>query len=111
MIPVAQMVYQSPYTATSLDCDLYMTQLDDYTEDAIRLGDPFFSSFLPVFDVDNDQLGLALAARALDGCDKTIAFPPTPPKLLPGLPGLDENGEDGFDTTEYVKFMNDLFDQ
>ena len=59
-----------------IDCDLYIVQLrpnitiDDHTTitgAVVRLGDPFFSAFLPVFDIDNDRLGLALAWQAPDG--------------------------------------------
>ena len=30
----------------------------------VRLGDPFFAAFLPVFDVTNQMIGLGLSARA-----------------------------------------------
>ena len=33
----------------------------------MRLGDPFFSMFLPVFDIENDRLGLAVAWQAPEG--------------------------------------------
>ena len=54
------------------DCDLYIVgqveTTDPVTEEprptTVRLGDPFFTSFLPVFDVANDQLGFALSWRA-----------------------------------------------
>ncbi len=42
-----------------------MAQLYEKFDNSIRVGDPFLSAFLPVFDVDNDQLGLAIARRAL----------------------------------------------
>ena len=40
------------------DCDFFITPLKS-DEKTIRLGDPFFVSFVPIFDVENDQLGLA----------------------------------------------------
>jgi len=33
----------------------------------VRLGDPFFSSFLPVFDIEMDRLGLGLSWQAPSG--------------------------------------------
>ena len=46
---------------------------------SIRLGDPFFSAFLPVFDIDNDQIGLALNSRAYENISVTDWTPtPTP---------------------------------
>jgi hypothetical protein len=48
------------------DCDLFITPLN-VDETMIRLGDPFFVSFMPAFDVENDQLGLALSSSAPDG--------------------------------------------
>ena len=44
---------------------------DSVPSNFVRLGDPFFAGFLPVFDVDNDQIGLGLSARATDGVAKT----------------------------------------
>ena len=46
---------------------------------SIRLGDPFFSAFLPVFDIDNDQIGLALNARAYENVSVTDWSPSSPP--------------------------------
>jgi len=87
-IPVSQLVYQSPYDFVGVgDCDLYVTQLSKLAPaNGIRLGDPFFSSFLPIFDVENDRLGLALAKQALDGStwstSPPVVFPsPAPPAL------------------------------
>ena len=45
------------------DCDLWITPLPG-TEKTIRLGDPFFVSFVPIFDVENNQLGLAMNRNA-----------------------------------------------
>ena len=36
------------------DCDLYVGQLYNLFENSIRIGDPFLSAFLPVFDVENN---------------------------------------------------------
>ena len=44
--------------------------MKDNESNSIRLGDAFFSSFLPVFDVENESIGLALAARAPEGSVK-----------------------------------------
>jgi len=48
------------------DCDIFVVPLTE-DEMAVRLGDPFFASFTPVFDVDNDQIGLGLSTRAPEG--------------------------------------------
>ena len=64
----------------------------------VRLGDPFFVSFLPVFDVENDQMGLALGWQAPTG---SLMTPPTTttntntesfPKVVsqPGKPEISE---------------------
>jgi len=45
------------------DCDFFITPLKG-DEKTIRLGDPFFVSFVPIFDVDNDRLGLAMNVNA-----------------------------------------------
>ena len=50
------------------DCDVFIQELDqDLTEgtNVVRLGDPFFAAFIPVFDVTNQSLGLGVSARAL----------------------------------------------
>ena len=65
-IPLENLASNTTYNSR-VDCDLYLTQLSDATENMIRLGDPFFSSFLPVFNVDKDMLGLALSARSYPG--------------------------------------------
>ena len=61
------------------DCDLYFAQLRDFDSNNIRLGDPFFAAFLPVFDVENEMLGLGVGARALPGVTMELAVVPTPP--------------------------------
>ena len=75
-----------------IDCDLYIVQLrpnitiDDHTTvtgNVVRLGDPFFSAFLPVFDIENDRLGLALAWQAPDGS-----------KIIPHNPNEEKKVED-----------------
>lgn len=65
-IPLENIASNTTYNGR-VDCDLYLTQLKNTTENMIRLGDPFFSSFLPVFNVDKDMLGLALSARSYPG--------------------------------------------
>ena len=59
---------ESYYNKGRTDCDLYIvgqSETDPVTGEqkptAVRLGDPFFTSFLPVFDVEHDQLGLAIS--------------------------------------------------
>ena len=66
-IPLRNFLADTQYYESRHDCDLFIAQLYYKFENAIRLGDPFLSAFLPVFDVDNDMLGLAVAARALPG--------------------------------------------
>ena len=39
----------------------------DVDPNVLELGDPFFAAFLPVFDVENELLGLALASRGIEG--------------------------------------------
>lgn len=51
----------------------------------IRLGDPFFSAFLPVFDVENDQIGLAQSARALPLTAVNSGAPTPTPTPTPTL--------------------------
>ena len=41
----------------------------------IELGDPFFSAFMPVFDGDQELLGLALNALAYPGSSVTYVGP------------------------------------
>ena len=57
-------------SGTTPYCDIYITSLDkdDMVDGpAVVLGDPFFSAFLPVFDVDADVIGLAQSAHAIEG--------------------------------------------
>ena len=69
------------------DCDLMVAMLkQEVAADGvtladmndIRLGDPFFAAFFPVFDIDNDQIGLAKSIRAQTGVAKTAVVTPTP---------------------------------
>jgi hypothetical protein len=63
----------------------------------IRLGDPFFSAFLPVFDVENDMIGLAQSARALIGTAVNEGAPPTPtPTPVPTQVDIDAIVEEMF---------------
>ena len=65
------------------DCDLFFVQLDEPNLNSIRLGDPFFSAFLPVFDIEQDQIGLALNARAYENVSVTDWTPsPTPASAM-----------------------------
>ena len=34
------------------DCDFFFTRMAEPDDNTIRLGDPFFSAFLPVFDIE-----------------------------------------------------------
>ena len=71
----------------SNDCDVFIAELDANSdlpnENFVRLGDPFFASFLPVFDIDNDQIGLAMSARAKDHVSKTKVTDDDPPVEAP----------------------------
>lgn len=73
-IPVEDLVStaQSPYGTKTVDCDLFIVPLTE-DEVAIRLGDPFFVSFAPIFDIENDQLGLVKSKRAPDGTKITTS--------------------------------------
>lgn len=56
------------------DCDVFVQDLNDTLPtdtNTVRLGDPFFSAFLPVFDVDSQKIGLAVASRALSDVTQT----------------------------------------
>ena len=52
-IPMRQMVAD----VSSDDCDIFLAELDSDLEGSandVRLGDPFFAAFMPIFDVEND---------------------------------------------------------
>ena len=71
-IPFSNLVQQvTPSGTTRIDCDLFIVQnynnASDDDPNVLEIGDPFFSAFLPVFDVENELLGLALASRAVEG--------------------------------------------
>lgn len=56
------------------DCDVFIQELDQDATTAtntVRLGDPFFSGFMPIFDTANQSLGLAVSARAQEGVTQT----------------------------------------
>ena len=69
-IPLSGLTYSSDYYEYTedgrIDCDFFVVPLTE-KEETIRLGDPFFVSFTPIFDVENDQLGLAVGSGAPDG--------------------------------------------
>ena len=53
---------------SSHDCDVFIQELDadlDVGTNTVRLGDPFFAAFMPVFDVASQNIGLTVSARAL----------------------------------------------
>ena len=64
-IPLTALTYTSEYKKRK-DCDLFVTPLTQ-NEKTIRLGDPFFVSFTPIFDVENDRIGLAINSQAPQG--------------------------------------------
>ena len=69
-IPLSNLASTTVYDSRN-DCDLYLSlQVNNQTDNFIRLGDPFFASFMAVFDVENDNIGLALSARSYDGSAK-----------------------------------------
>ena len=60
---------------------MFIQELNDtlpHDTNTVRLGDPFFSAFLPVFDVENQSIGLAVSSRALSQVDVTKVTTPTP---------------------------------
>jgi len=59
---------------------LYIVQTFGTDDNAIQVGDPFFAAFLPIFDADNEMLGLALAARGIDGSSVTLVDSSTTPE-------------------------------
>ena len=71
-IPMKYFLADTDYNGRH-DCDVYISEFDPEKSDAettVRLGDPFFAAFLPVFDSENEALGLAVSARALTGVEK-----------------------------------------
>lgn len=80
-IPIQRLV-STNWNPTSLrfDCDLYIMQIEENVDNAVRLGDAFFSAFFPVFDIENDLVGLALNSQALEGSSITQVVTPTPPQ-------------------------------
>ena len=48
-------------------CHINVAMLNPSDENAVILGSAFFTSFVGIFDVDGDRLGLAASARALSG--------------------------------------------
>jgi len=65
-IPFQNLVMQS--TISNLPyCNLFIVQNYNNDQNVLELGDPFFSAFLPVFDVDNEMMGLAIASRGIEG--------------------------------------------
>ena len=72
-IPFENLVQQTSSSSSATpECDLYIVRNYETTDNAIQIGDPFFSAFLPVFDVDSELLGLALAARGVEGSSITF---------------------------------------
>ena len=68
-------------------CNVLVAMLED-DDDAFRLGDPFFASFTPVFDVENGQIGLGINSKGFDG--NYIVEAADPP------PDDDDAGEDPY---------------
>ena len=77
-IPMQNMIAQSQVSGSRTDCDLYFALNKDVEATDVRLGDVFFSAFLPIFDVESDMLGLAMNSRALEGASITAAEDPEP---------------------------------
>ena len=77
-IPMNQLIAQTQRTSSVADCDLYFAPLNDLYGNNIRLGDPFFASFLPIFNVETEELGLAMNARAYEGSSITEYEEPEP---------------------------------
>jgi len=54
-IPFSNLIQQTSNSAGNTpECDLYVVNNYNTEDNAIQVGDPFFSAFFPVFDVDND---------------------------------------------------------
>lgn len=57
-LPVSSFIAQTlSSSGSTYDCNVFVTELDadeDVELNFIRLGDPFFQGFMPVFDIDND---------------------------------------------------------
>ena len=110
-MPMKNLLADTQYDASRHDCDLFFARLNNLYGNDVRLGDAFFSAFLPIFDVESDMLGLAVNSRALDGVTITAAVDPEPeptpesetisepePKLMPTpvpepTPGLEPSIE------------------
>lgn len=61
--------------STRTDCDMFITELHNETENIVVLGDPWLSAFMPIFDVDNDQIGLAVYDAAPTSAEYTAISP------------------------------------
>ena len=87
---------------------------DDTT---IRLGDVFFVSFYPIFDIDNDQLGLAKSKRASEGTKITTSTDTVNKKYEDYIMDEDEDeDEDDYDSynfndedIDYIAIVEDKF--
>ena len=77
-IPFSNLIQQSTNSDGRSDCDLFIVQNYATTDNVLELGDPFFSAFLPVFDVDRELMGLAIASRGTEGSSITFAPPVDP---------------------------------
>jgi hypothetical protein len=75
-------------------------------DDAFRLGDPFFASFTPIFDVENGQIGLGINSKGFNGNYIEEAADPPPDDD-------DDDGEDPYnpddDWPENTDGQNNLF--
>lgn len=74
-IPFANLVGQTSSSTSKVECDLFIVQIYNTEDNVIILGDPFFSEFMPVFDADQDLLGLAPNALAVSGSYVTYVGP------------------------------------
>ena len=86
---------------TRHDCDMYISQVYYKYDNMIRLGDPFFSAFLPVFDVDNDMIGLAQSARALPLTAVNPGAPTPTPTPVPTQFDIDAIVEEMFQFEQF----------
>ena len=73
-------------------------------EPAVRLGDPFFVSFAPIFDIDNDQIGLGKSVNAPEGTSVTEWAE------LEEVNCEECKGEGIFDDVDIQKLMEQRFD-